>query len=164
MRGGAEKSSKISKRRLLLGVKCPQSSVDESLQIQQLYLFKYRRYFNRSACVSVCLSVCFRQNNQKIGLVIIVYTPVLSTTGSYWFLSTFFTYKFFHYLIYQRWSQTPNLNFFSFSFAHPPHTRIMHGEQNLIALTDPPLKETLFLRCFQLSWSCHAFLLATISP
>ena len=49
------------------------------------FLFKYRRYFNRSACLSsVCLSsVCPRKKDQKIGLVIIVYTPVLSTTGSY---------------------------------------------------------------------------------
>ena len=51
-----------------------------------IIIIKYRRYFNRSACVSVCLSVCFRKNYQKIGLVIIVYTPVLSTTGSYWLL------------------------------------------------------------------------------
>jgi hypothetical protein len=34
----AGKSSKMSKRGLLLGVKCPQNSIEEFLQNRQLYL------------------------------------------------------------------------------------------------------------------------------
>ena len=46
--------------------------------------FKYRRYFNRRACLSVFCLYSVLQKKLEICLVIIVYTPVLSTTGSYW--------------------------------------------------------------------------------
>ena len=42
----------------------------------------------------VCLCVFCFTKKLEIGLVIIVYTPVLSTTGSYWFLLMSHNFKF----------------------------------------------------------------------
>ena len=68
---------------------CRNADIKNKTILYSYSFFKYRRYFNRRACVSVCLcSVCVLSVLQKIieiGLVNIVYTPVLSTTWLYVF-------------------------------------------------------------------------------